>query len=126
MLDDFLRHEAQTPFVWGLSDCCSTADRWVKFKRGFSPLERYGRTYASEEEAKAWLAESGGIIMAVAKVMKRNGINRTVSPKAGDVGIVAVQDMRCMAIFNGWLWVSRSQRGWASSMTHCHYAWSVC
>lgn len=126
-VDQFIKGEIDSgkPFVWGETDCCSMADRWMKAVCGFSPLEKYGRTYKTEAEAEAWLAEPGGIIKAVWRVMRFAGFRRITEPRAGDVGLcVRSGDLVFLGIHNGQHWVGRHKAGWLlSSVTFL--AWRV-
>ena len=113
---DFICAELKNPFVWGWTDCCAMADRWVQEVCGFSPLAKYGRKHVAEMDAQAWLNEPGGIVKAVWRVMRRAGFKRTTVPREGDVGLcIAGQDRICTAIFNGHHWVSRDASGWILS-----------
>ena len=108
-LADFLRREASLPPYPGA--CCKMADRWVAGLCGFSPLLRYGRTLSTQNDVQEWLAEPGGIAVAVNRVMRICGFSKTSKPQIGDVGL-AVQNQRlCMSVLapNGWM--SRDENG---------------
>lgn len=108
---EFVRSEAALPFAWGERDCSTTADRWVRQVTGFSPLARFGRVYKTEIEAREWLREPGGIAVAVNRVMRSCGFQKTAEPKAGDVGLVIWGGRLFVGIHSGVAWFSRDENG---------------
>jgi hypothetical protein len=106
---EFVRREASLPPYPGA--CCRMVDRWICEKTGFSALSRFGRDFRTEEDVKAWLAEPGGIAVAVNRVMRAAGIPKTKDPKPGDVGLVFHKGRLCMAVFDGAMWFSRDENG---------------
>lgn len=123
-VSEFLETERKRPFEWGTTDCATTADRWVKTRRGFSPLERYGRTITDEETGRAWLSEGG--LADMPKIMRRSRIRMTFFPLPGDIGLIAVNNVACVAIFDGALWHSRDADGFiAADPSHCARAWRI-
>ncbi|MBW8639005.1 hypothetical protein K1W69_17545 [Hoeflea sp. WL0058] len=126
---DFIRSEMERPFVWGETDCCSTADRWVRIRAGFSPLERYGRTIRSRQDALRWTgADASRLQSAVLDVMGKTGFAIGQDPQAGDVGLVTVDRMRrlAMAIFDGRIWTSRDPDGFiCASARYTLCSWRV-
>ncbi len=101
----------QKPFIWGETDCCATADRWVQQRLGFSPLDHFGRRHASEAEARAWMAERGDMAGAVLRVLRKSGLPHTQNARPGAIGLVVSNKRFCMAIFTGSLWFSRNENG---------------
>lgn len=85
-LADFLRREGGLPPYPGA--CCKMADRWVALVTGISPLEHYGRNFETDAEVQAWLAEPGGIAVAVNRVMRASSFAKAKAPRIGDVGLV--------------------------------------
>lgn len=122
-LHRFLQAEAAIAYP---GPCCRMADRWFALRKGFSALARYGRDYQSEEEAAAWLAEPGGVLRGVLRVMDAAGVPRTRTPAPGDVGLVKLGPAAAMAIFDGRLWHTRDENGIASlPADHALFAWSL-
>lgn len=108
-LADFLRWEASLPPYPGA--CCRMAEKWVMLVKGFSPLDRYGRNFTSDIDVQAWLAEPGGIAVAVNRVMRCSDFAKTKTPQPGDVGL-AVHDQRlCMSVLAPHGWMSRDESG---------------
>lgn len=123
---EFIATVAAEPFVWGKTDCASIADRWVQHRRGFSPMERYGRRHADEAEARAWLAEPGGIAVAFNRVMRATGFKRTAAPVEGDLALVILDKRMCIAIHAGRLWFSRHEDGLIGAPLDTFWkAWSI-
>lgn len=110
-IEEFIAAEAAKPFAWGTSDCASTADRWVWTQTGFSPLTAYGRVHKSEFEAREWLSCPGGLAVAVNRVMRACGFEKTKAPQLGDVGLVMSAGRLCVAIHAGRFWFSRDEDG---------------
>lgn len=125
-ISEFIAAEAAKPFAWGISDCASTADRWVQLVRGFSPMAKYGRHHQSRDEANEWLAESGSIAVAVNRVMRKAGFKRTKEPKVGDLGLVIFDGRMCIAIHAGTVWFSRHEDGLiAAPLGNVWKAWAI-
>lgn len=111
MLDEFIKKEIAKPFVWGETDCCTTADRWVKTKTGISPLANYGRLVIDEEHAKSWL-DAESIFSAIKSVMRETPFLMTKSPDKGDIGVIMLTDrIGAMAIHTGKRWFTRNESG---------------
>jgi hypothetical protein len=107
----YLENEKKKPFVWGETDCCFRANRWVQIKTGISPLNLSDRVYTNERQAIRWLINMGGMAIAVNRVMRQAGFKRTNKPQAGDVGLIKANSWRlCMAIFDGENWSSRDEK----------------
>lgn len=85
-LADFLRREASLRPYPGA--CGRMADKWVALVRGFSPIARYGRDFESDDDVQAWLTEPGGIAVAVNRIMRAAGLEKTTDPQFGDVGLI--------------------------------------
>lgn len=127
--DEFIRSEIEKPFVWGETDCCSTANRWVHKVTGKSPLDIYGRKHSNEEGARKWLSENGGIVTAINNVMKSAEIPETKRPFCGDIGIIIIyENMACMALNTKNSWFTRNESGIivAPHTVHVLKAWKIC
>lgn len=129
-LADFLRREADLPPYPGA--CCKMADRWVALVKGFSPLDRYGRGFESNTEVQAWLAEPGGIAVAVNRVMRACGFTKTKEPRIGDFGLVIHGERASdlvpvsMAILGRNGWHSRNSAGLLLLPGDTHWkAWAI-
>lgn len=126
-LVQFLRREAGLPPYPGA--CCRMADKWVNLIHGFSPLMRYGRPIATGDDVQAWLAEPGGIAVAVNRVMRACGFTKIKEPRIGDVGLV-IQGERVgnltpvsMAILGRHGWYSRNASG--LMLLPCEAVWKA-
>lgn len=111
-LDEFVRREASLPPYAGA--CCRMIDKWIVERTGFSVLRRFGRDFESDADVKVWLAEPGGIAVAVNRVMRAAGIAKTKTPIVGDVGLVfhmSVGGERrlCMGLHTGRSWMTRDE-----------------
>lgn len=130
-LDAFLAREIEKPFAWGVTDCAATADRWATITLGWSPLRRYGRMHLGEADARKWLAQPGGIAVAMNRVMRSCGIPKTTQPDIGDVGLVvhgsqASEIKLGIAIKTKKLWCGRHESGlFGTPHDACWKAWKV-
>lgn len=124
---EYIAAESAKAFRWGETDCCTTADRWVRGIHGFSPLAAFGRVHKTEEEARQWLSEPGSIAVAVNRVMRSCGLKKTNEPQAGDVGLILHAGKVCVAIHAGTLWFSRDETGLIGESLSCHVikAWKI-
>lgn len=123
---EYIAAEMLKPFLAGQTDCANTADRWFAIRRGFSPLERFGRQVRDAADMSKWLAESGGLLRGLARVARANGVAETTKPEAGDIGIVMVGRRACVALYNGETWWSRDEDGYiVTDDTYRYKAWSV-
>ncbi|MDH6229604.1 hypothetical protein M2281_000176 [Mesorhizobium soli] len=125
-VEEFIAAEAAKPFAWGETDCASTADRWVEQVRGFSPMALFGRRHRTRDEAMAWLAEPGGIMIAFCQVMRMSGLRQIFSPQLGDVGMAILDRRACIAIHAGHCWFSRHEDGLVGvPLNNVWRAWEV-
>lgn len=105
----FLAAEASMPTRPGA--CCRIADDWVLAATGKSALATYGRDYVTDSDVEEWLAEPGGMAVAVNRVMRAAGFSKTKSPRAGDVGLVLYGGLLRLAVHSGDTWISRDENG---------------
>lgn len=125
MLEDYIRQEIEKPFEWKVTDCCSTANRWVFLKTGISPISLSGFDFETEEEAKSILKKNRNLLVACRKAMTM--FEKTKEPQEGDIGIIRIyEDTICAAIRmkNGWF--TRNENGIISFETTPIIAWSIC
>jgi hypothetical protein len=108
-LPEFVRREAALPPYPGA--CCRMVDKWIVETCGFSALARFGRDFHTDDDVMRWLAEPGGIAIAVNRVMRSAGFAKTREPVAGDVGLIVVSRRLVMAICAGGNWVGRDENG---------------
>ncbi len=108
-VEEFIRAEAELPPYPGA--CCRMVDNWIKHATGFSALSRIGRDFGTDEDVRNWLAEPGGLAVAVNRVMRAGGFDKTRIPSAGDIGLIVHGGRLCMAIHAGAAWVSRDENG---------------
>lgn len=83
----YIEAELGKPVAWGRdgSDCSSWAARWVERETG----KRLGLpAYRDEAEARALMAEAGGLVNLWNDVLGRAGLFPTVEPGIGDVGVL--------------------------------------
>lgn len=122
----FIASESKKPFAWGQTDCATTADRWVCGVLGTSPLRIFGRVHRDEAQAREWLAQPGGIAVAVNRVCRSAGLRKVSPPTAGDVGLIIHREKLCVAIHAGGFWFSRDVDGLIGAPLNTVFkAWKV-
>lgn len=109
-LDEFIAAEAAKPFAWGVTDCCSTANRWVMIRRGISPIS-LDEWDGSRESALECIHHPYALPARMNRALRKAGIRRTKDPHAGDIGLVMFDGRACVAIHAGSHWFSRHTDG---------------
>lgn len=124
-VSDYIAAEMDRPFLPGVTDCATTADRWFKIRCGWSPMEEYGRLVVDEARMDEWKKEPGGIVRGMKNVM-RNVPRRRDRYVPGDVGIIAVEQKVCIAIRDVENWWSRDYDGFiVANDEYVFAAWKV-
>lgn len=118
----FLRREAERAPYPGA--CCRMVDRWITERAGQSALARFGRDFETDEDVRRWLAEPGGIAVAVSRVMRACGYPKTDGPIAGDVGLAFTGGRLAMAIKTPAGWMGRGDEGLFLTPRHWK-AWRI-
>ena len=122
-LNDFIQHETSMPTYPGA--CCRMVDKWITEATGQSALGRFGRDFENEGDVQEWLAEPGGLAVAVNRVMRTCGFAKTKEPLPGDVGLVIKEGKTlCMAILTNNGWLVRDDRGF-SVVPSFWKAWAI-
>lgn len=99
----YLRAEAGRRFELGRADCATLVADWVRECRGVDPIGPQ-RGYSLDEEARAIVAGRGGLVRAVGRAMRREGIRLTSNPRPGDVAVLSTGTVVVCAV--------RTERGW--------------
>ncbi|WP_425484071.1 DUF6950 family protein [Allomesorhizobium camelthorni] len=124
-VDEFVAAEAARPFAWGVTDCCSTADRWLQTARGVSPISS-DEWNGSREAAMECITHPYALPARVNRAMRRAGFRRTPGPKPGDIGLVLFDRRVCIAIRTSMGWSSRHEDGLVGApIDNFWKAWAV-
>ena len=97
-LSAFLRAASGRPFSWGEHDCLMWLADWIEARRGLDPAAEWRGRYRSERGAMRIVAEAGGMVEHVARVVEPHGIMRTKEPKRGDIAVTDTPDGHMGAI----------------------------
>src|SRR5690606_25263271 len=117
--------EVEKPFRWGETDCVSTAVRWVQIHSRVDLMPAIG-TYSTAEEAERAMSHLGGLAVAVNRVMRRAGFQKTAAPQPGDVGLVVHGGKLCVAVCAGDFWFSHDEAGVIGAPLDAVWkAWSI-
>lgn len=122
-VEEFLRAEASQPFAWATADCTAMCDRWVRMRRGVSPVAAGLILYADRDGAMRLLPRLAAMM---SRGMRRAGLEKTDSPQKGDVGLVLFENRIGPAIHAGAHWITRHEGGWiAAPLQNVWKAWRV-
>lgn len=126
-LKEFILHQTQVEFHWGVNDCALTLADWWKESRGFDPAAHLRGTYSTEDECWSVLDESGGLLRLVSDLASRAGAVRTLCPVPGDIAVVGASGLRYGAIMTpSERWFVKSVNGAVGlSDVRVLRAWSV-
>lgn len=120
-LDDYLAGIGR--WSWGQTDCCQFVRGWVMQARH---LDLGFGGYASEIEANRLLAARGGLVRIFLKAARSGGLEKTRSPRRGDVGLIKSENGPWTgAIFGGRRWFVLSQDGIAATTPANFLAWRL-
>lgn len=120
---EFLAAEAAKPFAWAQTDCASMCDRWVRMRRGVSPLDAGSIHYRDRDGAMAILRR---LAPMMSRGMRKAGLAKTAEPREGDVGLVLVNGRIGPAILAGDHWITRHEDGFiAAPLGNVWKAWRI-
>lgn len=127
----YLRWVAREPLSYGVHDCLlGLMGGWVLAETGRDPAAPFRGRYRTEIGAYRLIRRAGGMIALVDEGLAAVGIDRTVNPALGDVGLVEVGTSRgpelVGAIRTSVGWASLKQpRGIKVGQPRCAAAWAV-
>ena len=126
-VDDYIQNEIQKPFVWGETDCCWTANRWIEIQTGKAPLNNLNRLFYSTKEEADFLLKKMTLIDLVSEILNKH--TKTKTPEIGDIGIILVSACKiavALKIKEGWF--TRDEGGLIIAPNHTHLikAWKLC
>lgn len=110
-VEEYVAAEAQKPFAWGETDCCSTADRWLRNVHGGSPIGMFDDWDRSRAQALECISHPYALPARVNRAMRKAGFKRTTQPVAGDIALVRFDGRLCVSIHAGTFWFSRHEDG---------------
>lgn len=90
----------RTPFAWGddRQDCVSFAAACVLVQTGVDLIARVGHSWSTARGAARVLKRVGGVVGAADLALERIAIGRAMR---GDVGLVTIDGLRSLVIFEG-------------------------
>lgn len=119
-----MRERLNTPFVWGVNDCCLFAADCVLAATGVDPAENLRLAYCDARGAARVLREHGGMAKLAAKHCG------TEIPPAyaqfGDIGLLDNGGRPCLAVFGGEFFHAPGERGLTIHPVElCSRAWRM-
>lgn len=122
-VEEFIRAEAAKPFGWAVTDCTAMCDRWVRMRRGVSPVESGRIIYSDRAGAMKLLPR---IAAMMSRGMRKAGLRKTTEPRKGDVGLVLFDGRMGPAIHAGTHWITRHETGFAAvPLENVWKAWRI-
>jgi hypothetical protein len=122
-VEEFIAAEAAKPFAWGETDCTMMCDRWVRLRRGVSPVEVGPILYSDRDSAFDILPRLPQIMN---RAMRKAGLKKTGVPQVGDVGLVIFGNRIGPALHTGAHWITRHEDGlWAAPLGNVWKAWAI-
>jgi hypothetical protein len=123
IVEEFIAAEAAKPFGWAVSDCTAMCDRWVRLRRGVSPVEAGRIAYGDRDSALRLLPRLAAMM---SRGMRRAGLSKTLEPRKGDVGLVLFDGRIGPAIHAGTHWITRHEDGFIGApLGNVWKAWRV-
>lgn len=97
-LTAFLAGEVSRPFVRGRHDCLTWLGDWVAIVRGADPAAVWRGTYTGWFGAARIIHGAGSMAALIDRAVAPLGIERTATPKPGDIAVVQTPDGELGAI----------------------------
>ena len=108
-LDAFIAERMNTPFAWGVHDCCLFAADAVFVMTGDDPAAGLRGTYSDAASAARVLAANGGLEGVAGLGGAR--LPSALAACVGDVGIVPFDGRETLAVCNGPNWIAAAAEG---------------
>ena len=118
-IDDYIKQEVKKPFIWGETDCCWTANRWIEIQTGKAPLNDSSPFFYSDKETAERLMADVGLVNLVKIILKYH--KKTKKPENGDIGLILVQANKvavALKISEGWF--TRDEGGFIITPNYVH------
>jgi hypothetical protein len=75
-------------FTWGQWDCMLDIADWLKVSSGLEASANYRGRYDDAESCRALFRKQGGIVKALRHDAAAMGLEETLEPRPGDIGLV--------------------------------------
>jgi hypothetical protein len=127
LLQSFVER-ATEPVIWGKDDCTAWAADWIEIATGVV-VPRLD--YSSEAEAKALIADRGGLLAIWNWALTKAELYPTREPELGDVGLVDTRLLGPVGVIFGHAGLAMRRRNeggvWTFSTAHRALirAWSI-
>jgi hypothetical protein len=99
------------PSVW---DCCGLPAGWARALGYDDPMAKYRGTYSTEEQARAIVAEAGGLLGIFGEGLEGVGavrVDRDADLQPGDIGVIELLGDEAGAVYTGLRWAFVADRG---------------
>jgi len=118
-LSDYIRANQNTPFKWGVFDCCIAASKIIEIQTGIDLYAPYKGKYKTEKGAISALKKLGSIESALDKHFEQ------ISPNFMQRGDVAMMDNGVMAFRFGNSLISTTDAGLKHIRGKVKTAWRI-
>lgn len=125
-LAQYVRKRADTPFVWGASDCCTFAADWVLEATGRDPMAALRDLYIDEGSASRMLSAPGGLARLVTTWLATDPLPFVTTAQRGDIVLYESGAGPALGICIGDKFAAMRENGVGYfSMRHAAHAWRV-
>lgn len=131
-VNDYIAKTAERKWEIGQMDCATWVADWISFHRAIDPLSMWRGKYKNNVEIAKILRNGNGYFNLMARRMELLGFPETLTPRAGDVGMVKAMVRKdpafigtVPAIHNGQFWVVRLWSGVMGADFPLLRAWRV-
>src|SRR5690554_5794385 len=107
-LEDFVTETERTPFVWGRSDCTLMVADWAVWNGLLDSVADLRGTYATEGEARALIADNGGLVSLFGERAEAAGAVPIREPEFGCIAVIGSPhnpERQWSAIWQGFHWI---------------------
>lgn len=95
-LYEYIQSKTDTPFEWGVHDCCTFAAGAIEAMTGESPFKA---SYTNEFEANTFMKSVGGIETWITERFGEPVV--PLAARRGDIGLLALDDRELLAVVIG-------------------------
>lgn len=126
-LAQYVRERAETPFVWGVNDCCTFAADWVRLATGRDPMAALRDSYVDEESAAHMLNAPGGLARLVTAWLSCAPLPLVTTAQRGDVVLYESGNGPALGVCVGEKFAAMRATGGVGyfAMRHAVSAWRV-
>lgn len=125
-LRTFLRESAAQEFDWVSCNCGFWVCDWIRRAKGIDPVADIRGRFETATGFRRFVTKAGGNETFSRGIAERSGLEKTLWPNTGDVGLVATGEGATMAIkVEGNKWACKTLQGIAIAPFEQITAWRL-